>query len=131
MTADAQTFEIALLIRPTISNRLHMMNKRCHRRKAKPKTSLAKRMRRDVTVADFLPRTTISLVLIVPTGEMLIVPLHLLFVFLAVAALAVGQFWATLITAGAFGFPRHSTTSFWAIKNLRRDFSLGGLSTLF
>ena len=91
MTTGAQAPQIALVICAAISEWLHMMHQRCHRRSPQPKTLFAEWMRRDVAVADSLPRTSISLVLIVATGEMLVVPLHQAPMFLAVTAPAVGQ----------------------------------------
>ena len=114
VTTHAQALEIAIVISAAIGKRLQMMHQRCHRCSPLSKTHFAKRMRCDVSVTDFLPRTSISLMLIVPTRKMLVVPLHHLSVFLAISRLAVGQIGATAITTGAFWFLWHSLTSFWA-----------------
>ena len=89
MATHAQTFEIALVIRPTICKRFYMMDESCHRCSTQPQAHLTKRMRCNIAIADFLPRATVAFFALVPTAKMLIVPLHLAAVFLAVAALAV------------------------------------------
>ena len=104
MAAHAQTPQIALIIRAAICDGLHMMHQGCHRRSPQPKALLAERMRRDVSVAHFSPATSIPLMLIVATGEMLVVPLHKTSMFLAVACPAVGQIGTAAVSAGAFRF---------------------------
>ena len=64
-------------------------------------------MRRDVSVADFLPQISVTLMLIVATGKMLVMPLHQAPMFLAVACPAVGQVWTATVSAGAFRFRWH------------------------
>ena len=115
MATRAQTFEIALIVRTSIGKWFHMMHQRCHGRSPQPKALLAERMRRDVSVADFLPRTSVPLMLIVATREMLVVPLHHAPMFLAVARPAVGQIRTATVSAGAFGFRWHGVSPrFWA-----------------
>ena len=107
VTTHAQTLEIALVIRAAVGNGLHMMDERCHRCSAKPKAHLAQRMSRDISVTDFLPRTSVPLMLIVTTGKMLVMPLHQASMFLAVARPTVGEIRTATVSAGAFGFRWH------------------------
>ena len=104
MAAHAQTPQIALVIRAAICDGLHMMHQGCHRRSPQPKALLAERMRRDVSVAHLSPATSISLMLIVATGKMLVMPLHQAPMFFAVACPAVGQIGTAAVSAGAFRF---------------------------
>ena len=127
MTTGTQTSQIALIIRAAVSQRLHVMNESCHRRSPQPKALLAERMRRDISVTDFLPRIAVSLMLIVATGEMLVVTLHEAPMFLAVACLAVGQIWTASVTAGAFWFRWHRVhLDFWHEKTSAGIAPLGG-----
>jgi len=107
MATGAQAPKIALVVRPAIGQWLHMMHQRCHACSPQPKAFLAERMRRDVSVADFLPRIAVPFMLIVATGEMLIMPLHQAPMFLAIARPAVGQIRTATVSAGAFRFRWH------------------------
>ena len=104
MATGAQALEIALVIRSAIGDGLHMMDEGCYHCSPQPKALLAERMRRDVSVAHLSPVTSVPLVLIVATGEMLIMPLHHAPMFLAVARPAVGQIRTAAISARAFRF---------------------------
>ena len=127
MSTGTQTPKIALVIRAAIGKGLHMMHQGCHGSFAKPKALFAKRMRRDVSVTDFLPRTSISLMLIVATGEMLIMPLHHASMFLAVACPAVSQIRTAAVSAGAFRFRWHRVhLDFWHEKTSAGIAPLGG-----
>ena len=116
MATGAKAPKIALVIRTAICDGLHMMYQGCHGSFAQPKTLFAKRMRRDVSVADFPPRISISFMLIVAAGEMLVTPLHHAPVFLAVARSAAGQIRTATISAGGFGFVGMSFTSILGMK---------------
>ena len=107
MAAHAQTPQIALVIRAAICDGLHMMHQRCHACSPQPQALLAERMRRDVSVAHLSPATSISLMLIVATGKMLVMPLHQAPMFFAVACPAVGQIGTAAVSAGAFRFRWH------------------------
>ena len=107
MATGAQTPQIALVIRAAICDGLHMMHQGCHRRSPQPKALLAERMRRDVSVAHLSPATSVPLMLIVATGEMLIMPLHQAPMFLAVSSFAVGQVWTATVSTGVFWFRWH------------------------
>ena len=127
MATGAQTFEITLVIRAAIGNGLHMMYQGCHGSFAQPKALFAKRMRRDVSVTHLSPSTSISLMLIVATGEMLVVPLHQPAMFLTVACPAVSQIRTAAVSAGAFRFRWHRVhLDFGHEKSPRRDYSLEG-----
>ena len=90
MATGAQAFEIALIVRTAIGKWLHMMHQSCHRRSPQPKALLTERMHGDVSVAHLSPATSVPLMLIVATGEMLVVSLHQAPMFFAVARPAVG-----------------------------------------
>jgi len=107
MATGAKAPKIALVIRTVICDGLHMMYQGCHGSFAQPKALFAKWMRRDVSVTHLSPSTSISLMLIVATGEMLIMSLHQAPMFLAVSSFAVGQVWAATVAAGAFRFRWH------------------------
>ncbi len=107
MATGAQALEIALVIRSAIGDGLHMMDEGCYRCSPQPKALLAERMRRDVSVAHLSPSTSVPFMLIVATGEMLIMPLHHASMFLAVARPAVGQIRTATVSAGAFRFRWH------------------------
>ena len=71
---------------------------------------LAERMPRQVTVTDFLPRTSVSLMLIVATSEVVIMPLHRFLVRLTVAALSVREVRTPRHAAGSLRLSRHCTS---------------------
>lgn len=127
MATSAQALEIALVIRSAIGDGLHMMDEGCYHCSSQPKALLAERMRRDVSVAHLSPATSVPLVLIVATGEMLIMSLHQAPMFLTVSSFAVGQVWAATVAAGAFRFRWHGHhLDFGHEKSPRRDCSLEG-----
>ena len=72
---------------------------------------LAERMPRQVSVADFLPRIPVTLVLIVAAHEVVVVPLHRFLVRLTVAALSVRQVRAARHAARTFRLSRHHSIS--------------------
>ena len=75
---------------------------------------LTKRMPRQVTVTDFLPRIPVTLVLIIPAREAVIMSLHRFLVRLAVAALSIRKVRTPRHAAGALRFSRHHFTSITA-----------------
>ena len=89
MTRGAERHQIALLMCATVRDWTNVMHKRRENVSALLFALLAERMPRQVTVTDFLPRTSVSLMLIVATSEVVIMPLHDFLVRLAVAALPV------------------------------------------
>lgn len=97
MATHAQAPKIALIVRAAIGDGLHMMDEGCHACSFQPKALLTARMRRNVSVADFLPCISVSLMLIVATGEMLVVPLHQASMFPSIARLAVTYCFSTFL----------------------------------
>lgn len=85
MAADAKAHEIVLLVCPAIRKGSAMMDKGRNSRHALPKAHLAEGIAPDVSVANLPPRRIVPLVLVVPSDEMLVVPLHLFPMLLAVA----------------------------------------------
>ena len=75
---------------------------------------LTKRMSRQVTVTNSSPCAAVSLVLIVPAHEVVIVSLHDFLVRLAVAALSIRKVRTPRHAAGALRFSRHHFTSITA-----------------
>ena len=71
---------------------------------------LTKRMPRQVTVTDFLPRIPVTLVLIVAAREVVVMPLHCFLVRLAVAALSVREVRTPRHAAGSLRLSRHCTS---------------------
>ena len=72
---------------------------------------LTERMPCQVSVTNFLPRTSVSLMLIVATGKMLVMSLHDFLVRLTVATLPVRKVRTARHTAGAPRLSRHRFTS--------------------
>ena len=87
------------------------MNKCCENVSTLLLAGLTKRMPRQVTVTDFLPRIPVTLVLIVAAHEVVIVSLHDFLVRLAVAAFSIRKVPAARHTAGALRLSRHRFTS--------------------
>ena len=114
MTRHAERHQIALIMCASLRNRSDMMHE-C-RKDVSPLffALLAERMPRQVSVADFLPRIPVTLVLIVAAHEVVVVPLHRFLVRLTVAALSVREVRAARHAAGALRFSRHHFTSITA-----------------
>ena len=89
MTGDAERHQILRIMRTTIGERLDVMHECRENVSALLFTLLAERMPRQMTVTDFLPRTSVSLMLIVAAREPVIMSLHRFLVHLAVATLPV------------------------------------------
>lgn len=111
MTRYAERHQIALVMRATVRNRLDVMHKRREDVSALLFTLLAERLPRQMTVTDFLPRTSVSLMLIVAAHEPVIMPLHDFLVRLTVATLSVRQVRAARHATGTFRLSRHHFTS--------------------
>ena len=110
MTRYAERHQIALVMRATVRDWTNVMHKRRKDVSASLLAALAKRMPRQVTVANPAPCTAVSLVLIVPAHEMLVMSLHNFFVRLAVAAFSIRKVRAARHTAGSFRLSRHCTS---------------------
>ena len=111
MTRHAERHQIALVMRATIGERLDVMHECRENVSALLFTLLAERMPRQMTVTDFLPRTSVSLMLIVATSEVVIMPLHRFFVRLTVATLSIREVRTACHAAGSFRLSRHRFTS--------------------
>lgn len=109
MTGDAERHQIFRIMRATIDERLDVMHKRRKDISALLFAHLTKRIPRQVTVANPAPCTTVSLVLIVPAREAVIMSLHDFLVRLTVATLSVRQVRAARHAAGTFRLSRHCT----------------------
>ena len=110
MTGYAERHQIALLMCATVRNRLDVMHKRRKDVSAPLLAALAKRMPRQVSVTDFLPRTSVSLMLIVATSEAVIMPLRDFLVHLTVAALSVREVRTSRHATGTLRLSRHCTS---------------------
>ena len=85
---------------------------------------LTERMAVDVVIPYLPPVFIVTFVVVVATGEVIVVLLHHLPMVFAVAALVVGQLWAAAVSAWPLRFHGHSgSPRFRATKNLRRDCS--------
>ena len=111
MTGDAERHQILRIMRATIGERLDVMHECRENVSALLFALLAERMPRQVSVADFLPRIPVTLVLIVAAHEVVVVPLHRFLVRLTVAALSVREVRAARHAAGALRLSRHRFTS--------------------
>ena len=111
MTRYAERHQIALVMRAAVGERLDVMDKRRENVSALLFALLAERMPCQMTVTDFLPRTSVSLMLIVATSEVVVMSLHDILVHLAVAAFSVCEVRTACHTAGALRLSRHRFTS--------------------
>ena len=107
MTGDAERHQILRIMRATIGERLDVMHECRENVSALLFTLLAERMPRQMTVTDFLPRIPVTLVLIVPAREVLIVTLHYFLVCLTVTAFSVGKIRTACHTAWSLRLSRH------------------------
>jgi len=132
MAADAQALQIALIMGATICQGQNMMNQLCCFVPAVALAQLTKRMTTDVPVPNPSPTLIVPLVVVVATGEVLVVPFHHLAMVFAVTAFVVCQLWAATIPTGSLWFSWHSgSPRFRALKNLLRDCSLWRSSSFY
>ena len=110
MTRCAERHQIAIVMRATVGERSNMMHKRRKDVSALLFTHLTERMPRQVTVANPAPCTAVSLVLIVPTREVVIVSLHDFLVRLTVTAFSIRKVRTACHAAGALRLSRHCTS---------------------
>ena len=111
MTGDAERHQIARVMRAAVGERSDMMDEGCANVSPLLFAALAKWMRCQVSVTDFLPRTSVSLMLIIATSEVVIMPLHRFFVRLTVATLSIREVRTACHAAGSFRLSRHRFTS--------------------
>ena len=90
MTADAQALQVALIMSAAGSQRFDMMHQLGLGESALTLASLTKRMAADVAVPYLSPVLIVPLVVVVATGEVLVVPFHHLLMVFEVAALVFG-----------------------------------------
>lgn len=132
VTADAQALQIALIMSAAVSQRFDMMHQLGLAESSLTLTPFTKRMAADVAVPYLSPNPIVSLVVVVATGEVLVVPLHHLAVVFAVTAFVVCQLWAATIPTGSLWFSWHSgSPRFLALKNLLGDCSRWRFSSFY
>ena len=111
MTRHAERHQIVLIMCATIGERLDMMHKRRENVSALLLALFTKRIRCQVSVAYFLPRTSIPLVLIVAAREVVVMTRHNFLVDLTVTAFSIRKVRTARHAAGAFRLSRHHFTS--------------------
>ena len=111
MTEYAERHQIILIMRASVREWTNVMDKRREDVSALLLAALAKWMPRQVSVTDFLPRTSVSLVLIVATSEAVIMSLHDFLVRLTVAAFSICKIRTARHAAGTLRFTGHCFTS--------------------
>ena len=111
MARCAERHQIAIVMRATIDERLDVMHERREDVSAPLLAALAKWMRCQVSIANPAPCSAVSLVLIVATSEVVIMPLHRFFVRLTVATLSIREVRTARHAAGTLRFSRHRFTS--------------------
>lgn len=107
MTGDAERHQITLLMCAAVSKRSDMMDERCANVSPPLFAHLTERMPRQMTVTNPAPYATISLVLIVPTREVVVMSLHNFLVCLAITAFSVRKIRTSCHAAGTFLLFRH------------------------
>ena len=90
VTTDAKTHQVAFIVRAAVRQRYLMMNESRHCRFLFGETLLAKRMSHNVSIPYLFPHSAVAFSVIISSSETLVVTLHLLSMFFAVAALMVG-----------------------------------------
>jgi len=107
VTADAQALQIALIMSAAICQRFDVMHQLGLAELSLTLTPFTKRMAADVAVSYLPPILIVSLVVVIATGEVLVVLLHHLSVLFAVTAFVVCQPWATTIPTWTLWFHWH------------------------
>ena len=120
MTGYAERHQIILIMRASVREWTNVMDKRREDVSALLLAGLAEWMPCQVSVTNPAPRAAIPLVLIVPTREVVIVPLHRFLVLLAVAAFSIRQVRTACHAAGTLRLSRHRFTSSMALKKPSR-----------
>lgn len=132
MTADAQALQVVLVMSAAICQRFDVMHQLGRSEFTLTLTLFTERMAADVAVSYPAPVLIVPLVVVVATGEVLVVPFHHLAVLFTVAAFVVCQLWAATIPTGSLWFSWHSgSPRFWALKNLLGDCSLWRFSSFY
>ena len=132
MAANAKALQIVLIMSAAICQRFDVMHQLCLGESSLTLTPFTKRMAADVAVSNLTPVLIVPLVVVVATGEVLVVPFHHLAMVFAVTAFVVCQLWAATIPTGSLWFSWHSgSPRFRALKNLLRDCSLWRSSSFY
>ena len=132
MTDDAQALQVALVMSAAICQRFDVMHQSGLGKSSLTLTPFTKRMAADVAVPNLTPVLIVPLVVVVATGEVLVVPFHHLAVVFAVTAFVVCQLWAATIPTGSLWFSWHSgSPRFRALKNLLGDCSRWRFSSFY
>lgn len=107
MAGHTQALQILLGIGAARRDWLLVMHQFCHHILPMLLAYLANGVAADVSVPDLSPTAAVPLVLVIATGEVLVVLLHHLSVLFAVTAFVVCQPWAATEPAGALWFHGH------------------------
>lgn len=124
VTAMAETHEVTLVIGSSLADWFDVMDLFHRNVPAFLQTHLAEGMPMNVAGPDLTPLSSVSLVPIVTTSEVIVVIIHELLVLSAVAvAVMLHEVWAARIPAGPLGFHWHV-----ASLPLRNKKSPGGIN---
>lgn len=107
MAADAQALQVTFIVGATLCQGLDMMHQFGLNKPSLALAYLAQRMATDVAVPNPAPSFIVTRVVVVATGEVVVVPLHHLPMVFAVATLVVGQLGATTVSAWSLMFHGH------------------------
>ena len=120
MARYAERHQIALVMCAAVREGLDVMHELRDDVSALLFAFLAERIPRQVSISNPAPYATIPLVLIVPTREVVIVPLHRFLVLLAITAFSICKIRASCHAAGTLRLSRHRFTSSTASKKPSR-----------
>ena len=107
VTAGAQTLQIAFVMSAPLCQWLDVMHQLGLGEPTLTLASLAQWVATDIAVPNPAPSLIVTLVVVVATGEVVIVSLHHLPMVFAVTTLVVGQFGAAAVSAGSLWFHGH------------------------
>ena len=111
MTRHAERHQILRVMRATIGERLDVMHKRREDVSAPLFAALTQWMCSQMAVTNASPCAAVSLVLIIPAREVLVMSLHRFLVRLTVTAFSVSKVRTARHAAGSLRFSRHHSTS--------------------
>ena len=107
MTADAQTLQVAFVMGAPLCQWLDVMHQLGFGEPSQTLTPLAQRVAGNVAVPNPAPVLIVTSVVVVATGEVVIVSLHHLPMVFTVATLVVGQLGAATVSAWSLRFHGH------------------------
>ena len=107
MTRYAERHQVALIMCATVGERSDVMHKRRENISALLFAHLTERIPHQMTISNPAPCASIPLVLIVPTREVVIVPLHNFFVRFTVTAFSIRKIRTSCHSTRALWFSRH------------------------